>query len=59
VVWPGLVASEKEERAERWGRHVSEGRERRRRGWKLRFKEENTFQEICQGFNRPIGPGEG
>jgi hypothetical protein len=36
------------ERADRWGPCVSEGRERRRRGWKARIKEENVFCSIRQ-----------
>jgi hypothetical protein len=54
-----LAALEVEERADRQGPYVSKGREKRRRGRKARFKEENTFFEIRQGFNRSIGLGEG
>jgi hypothetical protein len=37
-----------EERTDRWGPCVSEGRERRRQGWKAGIKEENVLCEIRQ-----------
>ena len=35
-----------EDETDMWGPHVSEGRERRRRRWKARFKEESVFRRI-------------
>jgi hypothetical protein len=43
------------ERADKWDLCISEGRERRHRGWKARIKEENTFLEIRQGLMGRLG----
>jgi hypothetical protein len=43
--WP---AWDGDEGADRWGPHVSEGRERRCQGRKAQPEEENTFSRICQ-----------
>jgi hypothetical protein len=47
------------ERTDRWGPCISEGGERRLRGWKARIKEENVFCEIRQRHTRAERADEG
>jgi hypothetical protein len=54
VNWHGVG-----ERADRRGPCISKGRERRRRGWKARIKEENVFPEIHQGLMGRLGRAKG